>query len=198
VKAQSENHQTERNENGQGQFTHEINQALDGASRPVGSGQGDAGYPATAPAVSIQFAFGEHTRPRVSRPAPSPAGTGRAPLTKKRGETARLVFREGACAPHSNCTVTAQALHRAVLGPVNAVLLLAAAGCQSLSYTGPNGEHFSRTSFGSNTALQSLAVEAGTNGVRRVELHGYTNDSTQALSAVTEAVVRAAMQAAKP
>ena len=70
-------------------------------------------------------------------------------------------------------------------------------GCQVLTYSGPNGEHFSRTSFGSTTSISSLSVEAQTNGVRRVELRGYTNDSTSALGAVTEAAVRAAIQGAK-
>jgi hypothetical protein len=89
-------------------------------------------------------------------------------------------------------------VHRAILHPLASLLLLAGAGCQRLSYTGPNGERFSRTSLGANTSLQSLAVETGTNGVRRVELHGYTNDSTQAIGTVTEAAVRAALQAVKP
>ena len=70
-------------------------------------------------------------------------------------------------------------------------------GCQSLTYTGPSGERFTRRSFGAKTAISSLTVEATTNGLRRVELRGYTNDSTQALGAVTEAAVRAAIQGAK-
>ena len=66
-----------------------------------------------------------------------------------------------------------------------------------LTYSGPSGERFSRSSLGATTALSSLSVEADTNGVRRVELRGYTNDSAQALGAVTEAAVRAALQSAK-
>ena len=77
-------------------------------------------------------------------------------------------------------------------------LLTLTAGCQSLTYTGPSGEHFTRRSFASQTAISSLTVEAATNGVRRVELRGYTNDQTQALGAVTEAAVRAAIQGARP
>ena len=72
-----------------------------------------------------------------------------------------------------------------------------ACGCQVLIYDGPNGERFSRSSLGANTSISSLSVEAGTNGLRRVELRGYQNDSTQALGAVTEAAVRAALQGAK-
>ncbi len=72
-------------------------------------------------------------------------------------------------------------------------LALALSGCSRLSYTGPAGERFSRFSFGAKTAIASLKVEAGTNGVRRVELQGYQNDANQALGTVTEAAVRAAV-----
>jgi hypothetical protein len=67
-------------------------------------------------------------------------------------------------------------------------------GCQVLSYTGPNGEHFSRTALATTTSIASLSVETGTNGIRRVEMQGYQNDSVQALGIVTEAAVRAALQ----
>ena len=83
---------------------------------------------------------------------------------------------------------------RTILCPLLTVL---ASGCQVLTYTAPNGERFSRGSLGSATSISSLSVEAGTNGVRRVELRGYQNDSTQALGTVTEAAVRAAIQSAK-
>src|SRR5262245_28359293 len=78
-----------------------------------------------------------------------------------------------------------------------AILLMAASGCQFLTYSSPLGEHFSRCSFGARTSLSSLVVESTTNGVRRVELRGYTNDSTSALGAVTEAAVKAAIQGAR-
>jgi len=42
-------------------------------------------------------------------------------------------------------------------------------GCQVLAYTGPNGERFSRSSFCSARSVSSLVVEAGSNGVRRVD-----------------------------
>src|SRR3989442_6989112 len=70
-------------------------------------------------------------------------------------------------------------------------------GCQVLTYTGPNGERFSRSSICAITAVSSLIVEADTNGLRRVELRGYRQDSTQALAAMTAPAVRAAIQAAK-
>jgi len=73
-------------------------------------------------------------------------------------------------------------------------LALFVTGCTVLSYTGPNGERFSRGSLGTATAIASLSVETGTNGVRRVELQGYQNDAAQAFGAVTEAAVRAAIQ----
>jgi hypothetical protein len=72
-----------------------------------------------------------------------------------------------------------------------------ATGCTVLTYTSPSGERFTRGSLGANTSISSLAIEAGTNGVRRVELRGYQNDSSQALSAVTEAAVKAAIESAK-
>jgi hypothetical protein len=69
-------------------------------------------------------------------------------------------------------------------------------GCQVLTYRGPNGERFTRGSLGSTIAISALTVETGSNGLRRVEMRGYRNDSTQALSTVTEAAVRAALQGA--
>ena len=75
-----------------------------------------------------------------------------------------------------------------------AVVGLVATGCQVLTYSGPNGERFSRSSFAAKTSIASLILEAETNGVRRVQLQGYQNDPTQALSIVTEAAVRAALQ----
>jgi len=80
------------------------------------------------------------------------------------------------------------------LGIVSAALVT---GCTVLTYRGPNGERFTRASLGSNTAIASLSVDADTNGLRRVEMHGYTNNATDALSTVTEAAVRAAIQAPK-
>ena len=84
-----------------------------------------------------------------------------------------------------------------VLLPICSIIALFCTACQLLTYTGPNGERLSRSSLGANTSISSLAVEVGTNGLRRVELHGYQNDSSQALGAVTEAAVRAAIQSAK-
>jgi hypothetical protein len=77
--------------------------------------------------------------------------------------------------------------------------LLAAlvSGCQVLSYVGPSGERLTRVSLGSNTSVSALAVETGSNGLQKVELHGYQNDSSQALGAVTEAAVRSAIQSVK-
>jgi hypothetical protein len=71
-------------------------------------------------------------------------------------------------------------------------------GCQVLTYTSPTGERFTRSSLGANTSIHSLSVESSTNGVRKVHLNGYQQDQTQALGAVTDAAVRAAIQAAKP
>jgi len=76
-------------------------------------------------------------------------------------------------------------------------LTLLVSGCQVLTYTSPTGEQFARTALGTTTSLSSLTVETGTNGLRRVEMHGYQNDAAQALSAVTAAAVSAAVQSAK-
>jgi len=85
-----------------------------------------------------------------------------------------------------------------VAGPkvlfLGAVVGLIATGCQVLTYSGPNGERFSRSSFAAKTSIASLTLEADSNSVRRVQLQGYQNDPTQALSIVTEAAVRAALQ----
>ena len=58
---------------------------------------------------------------------------------------------------------------------LNAAVILAASlttGCQVLTYRSPQGERFTRSSLGAQTAIQSLSVEADTNGVRRVQLQG--------------------------
>lgn len=72
------------------------------------------------------------------------------------------------------------------------------AGCQVIAYRTASGERLTRASFGSTTSISSLAVESSTNGIRRLDLRGYRNDTAQALSAVTEAAVRAAVTSAKP
>jgi len=77
------------------------------------------------------------------------------------------------------------------------LLMFLVSACQVLTYNSPNGERFTRSSLGSTTSISSLTVESDTNGLRRVELRGYQNDSTQALSTVTEAAVRAAVQGVK-
>jgi hypothetical protein len=82
-----------------------------------------------------------------------------------------------------------------VILPLLALPLLT--GCQVLTYTSPGGERFSRIVLGTSTAVASLRLESATNGLRRVELHGYQNDATQALGTVTEAAVRAALSQAK-
>ena len=78
------------------------------------------------------------------------------------------------------------------------LLAVCLCGCQVLTYSSPSGERFTRSSFGATTAISSLSVESGTNGLRQLHLHGYQNDSSQALGTVTEAAVRGALQAAKP
>ena len=71
-------------------------------------------------------------------------------------------------------------------------------GCTVLTYRSPSGEHFTRSSLGSKTSIAHLTFEASTNGVRKVILRGYENDSSQSLGVVTDAAVRAAVSAVKP
>ena len=78
------------------------------------------------------------------------------------------------------------------------LLTLLTTGCQLLTYTSPTGERFTRAALGTTTSVSALTFQADTNGLRRVELHGYQNDAAQALSAVTEAAVRGAVQGTKP
>ena len=77
-------------------------------------------------------------------------------------------------------------------------LICLTTGCQVLTYRASTGETFSRHSIGADIAVASLVVDTATNGVRRVELRGYRSNSSEVLSAVTEAAVRAALQTAKP
>ena len=70
-------------------------------------------------------------------------------------------------------------------------------GCQVLTYVSPAGERVTRASFGLNTSISSLSVETSSNGLQRVELRGYQNDSAQTLGAITEAAVRSAIQTVK-
>ena len=70
-------------------------------------------------------------------------------------------------------------------------------GCQMVSYRSPAGETFTRSALGVNLTLSSLTVETGSNGVRRVEMRGYQNDTSQTAGIVTEAAVRAAISSAK-
>jgi hypothetical protein len=85
--------------------------------------------------------------------------------------------------------------HTAILSA--AATLALTCGCQVLSYTSPQGEKFTRSSLGANTTISSLGIESDTNGVRRVQMQGYQNETTQALSVVTEAAVKAALQSVK-
>ena len=63
-----------------------------------------------------------------------------------------------------------------------------------MTYQAPTGERFTRSSLGSTTSLTSLSLVTETNGLRRVELRGYENDSSKVLGAVTGAAVKAAIE----
>jgi len=94
-------------------------------------------------------------------------------------------------------------LRRCILDPATVLTLLTLptlmtmTGCSVLTYSSPTGERFTRSSLGTSAAIQSLAVDADTNGIRHVELKGYTNNQSDALSAVTQAAIKAALDSAK-
>src|SRR5437899_11916857 len=80
---------------------------------------------------------------------------------------------------------------------ITLVTLTITCGCQVLTYTGPNGERFKRLSVATTTSLTSVTVETGSNGLRRVEVHGYRHDLSQTLATVAESAARGAVQGAK-
>jgi hypothetical protein len=73
-------------------------------------------------------------------------------------------------------------LHRKllILTTLSTALLLTA-GWPVFAYSCPQGEHFTRSSLGTKTSIQSLSVDSDTNAVRGVKLAGDQNDSTQTL-----------------
>jgi hypothetical protein len=86
------------------------------------------------------------------------------------------------------------------LGCVVSSLALAAVttGCQVLTYSSPNGERFTRSTIGNKTSIAHLSVTSSTNGMHKVDLKGYQDDSTEALGVITDAAIKAAISAAKP
>ena len=76
--------------------------------------------------------------------------------------------------------------------------LVALSACTVTSYKSPTGERFTRASLGTTTGVGELTVTGDTNGVRTLDLKGYSSDQAQALSAVTTAAVTAALQSVKP
>ena len=97
----------------------------------------------------------------------------------------------------TDATHVTRLVTRVTLVTLVTLFALTLCGCQVLTYRGPSGETFTRSSLGANTTVSSLTVESDTNGLRRVELRGYQNDSNQALGTVTEAAVKAAIQSAR-
>ena len=78
------------------------------------------------------------------------------------------------------------------------MLPLAALGCQSFCYETPDGERFTRASFGQRLAISELVIEQGSNGIRRVMLKGYNSDISEQLSAVAEGAARGVVSGIKP
>jgi hypothetical protein len=134
--------------------------------------------------------------------APVPVFRPRSPFAAVLASLPLLTFVRSFCRPLSACRPQSSVIRHlkqrfAIRHSLFAAALLLT-GCQVLTYHSPTGERFTRSSLGATTAISSLTVEAGTNGIRRVDLQGYTNNSTQALGTVTEAAVKAALQSVKP
>lgn len=77
---------------------------------------------------------------------------------------------------------------------LSALLVLAACsgGCVSDHFVGKDGTRFDRTAVGNKTAIQSAEFDPNTG---RFKIKGYTNDQTDALTAVTTAFVDALLKA---
>jgi hypothetical protein len=65
--------------------------------------------------------------------------------------------------------------------------LLMISGCQLLSYTTPQGETFTRFSFGPDVMFQGLHV-AKSPTTMSVDIQGYKSESHQALETVSQAL----------
>jgi hypothetical protein len=76
-------------------------------------------------------------------------------------------------------------------------LMLLLTGCTFTGYRAANGEQFTRVAIGSKTSVGELRVSGDTNGVKTLLLKSYSNDQVEALSAVTEAAVKGAVNSAK-
>jgi hypothetical protein len=123
-----------------------------------------------------------------------------SPRSKFRDQKAkklRRLFHRAFLSPADSAAVSPSALRCSMFGVGCSMFALALSGCTMLTYTSPSGEKFTRSAVGSTTSISSLSVEADTNGFRKVELRGYTNDSSSALGAITEAAIKAAIQSAK-
>lgn len=65
-------------------------------------------------------------------------------------------------------------------------------GCSTRSITYGNATYKS-VRLGSKEDINSLSIQTDTNGATRIKLEGYKNDQVQAMSAVVEAAVKAAV-----
>jgi starvation-inducible outer membrane lipoprotein len=76
-------------------------------------------------------------------------------------------------------------------------LSLMISACSTISYKDQTSE-FSKTSFGTMTNVQEIHAQDDGHGGRVITLTGYSSDQVQALRAVTEAAVSAAIKGMKP
>lgn len=75
------------------------------------------------------------------------------------------------------------------------LLLPAATGCTRTTLKTASGDQFTRTSFGTKTAISELSMSGDTNGLRSVTMKGYSNDQVEFAAAVTAAAINAAKTA---
>ena len=76
------------------------------------------------------------------------------------------------------------------------IILLSCSGCTVTKWTNGN-ESFTRTSLGVTSQAQKISVSV-TPTTRTLTVTGYQSNGTEALSAVTEAAVSAAIKGARP
>lgn len=94
---------------------------------------------------------------------------------------------------HSRRLAKGKGQMAAVAGWLLAVVLLT--GCSTVSYTGPDGERFSRRTFLSSTKV-GQAVLVRPDGTR-IELIGYGSDQVSGAALIAEAAARGAVQGVK-
>lgn len=66
--------------------------------------------------------------------------------------------------------------------------LLAAVGCNTLTYAPPNGGYLTRTAIGTKNSISELHMTFTNGAISSVDMRGYKNDQVQGLEAVARGV----------